>query len=117
MTRTIRTAAALALALTCGCYHFSFEQHGVRTVTSSAEPGAPPPELRVVTYEEEVPTYLDGFVGTGTIDTSRYCREPVRTELRVTLRDVMIAMGTFFVYTPHTLSVTCETVAPRHATR
>jgi hypothetical protein len=89
--------------LAVGCYHFSFEQNGAR-------PEAPAkPE---VTYKIRVPTYVNGFVGTGRVDTSRYCEEPVRTELRVTATDVLLSVATLLIYTPHTLYVTCERGAP-----
>jgi hypothetical protein len=104
-TRLALATAALGLAsaaLGSGCYHYSFEQE-------AAAPKKPkPPPSETVTYSEHVPTYLNGFVGTGTVDTHRYCDEPVRTELRVTGEDVLVAMATLLVYTPHTLYVTCE---------
>lgn len=97
-----------------GCYHFSFEQRAPTSttfVTSSdgslvARPPRPP--LRLVTYERTVPTYFNGFVGTGRIDTSQFCEQPVRTELRVNTRDVLASVFTLLTYTPHTLYVTCE---------
>jgi hypothetical protein len=95
MTRSA-LAAVLLLGGTSGCYHFRFEQQA-----------PPPPEARLVTYEERVPTYLNGFLGTGTVDTTRYCARPVRTELRVSALDVLLSVGTLLIYTPHTLSVTC----------
>jgi hypothetical protein len=88
-------APLLVLGCTTGCYHFRFEQR------------PPPPENQLVTYEERVPTYLNGFIGTGTVDTTRYCAQPVRTELRVSAIDVLLSLGTLLIYTPHTLSVTC----------
>jgi hypothetical protein len=87
-----------------GCYHFAFEQ-------PPETPGAP--AAPTVTYTERVPTYVNGFVGTGLVDTSRYCEHPVRTELRVTATDVLLSMATLLIYTPHTLSVTCP--APQTA--
>lgn len=104
---------ACLLALT-GCYHFSFEQRpptSTTFVTSTdgsilARPPRAPP--RLVTYERTVPTYFNGFVGTGRIDTSQFCDEPVRTELRVNARDVLASVFTLLTYTPHTLYVTCE---------
>jgi hypothetical protein len=96
MTRSV-LAAVLVLGCTTGCYRYRFEQ---------ARPAAPEP--RLVTYEERVPTYLNGFLGTGTLDTTRYCAQPVRTELRVSALDVLLSLGTLLIYTPHTLSVTCE---------
>lgn len=99
MTRSA-LAAVLLLGCSTGCYHFRFEQHA-----------SPVPEARLVTYEERVPTYLNGFLGTGTVDTRRYCERPVRTELRVSALDVLLSVGTLLIYTPHTLSVTCEAPA------
>jgi hypothetical protein len=96
MTRSA-LAAVLMLGCTTGCYHFRFEQ----------QTPPPPPEARLVTYEERVPTYLNGFIGTGIVDTTRYCARPVRTELRVSALDVLLSVGTLLIYTPHTLSVTC----------
>ena len=90
---------ALLLALlvaTSGCYHYSFEQ--TRAPTSGAE----------ITHEIRRPTYLNGFVGTGRVDTTEYCDRPVRTELRVTAKDVLLSIVTLLIYTPHTLYVTCE---------
>jgi hypothetical protein len=86
---------ALTTALGSGCYHFSFEQ-------SVAAPATP-----TVVYTERVPTYVNGFVGTGTVHATRYCEHPIRTELRVTAVDVLLSMATLLIYTPHTLSVTC----------
>lgn len=97
------------LALT-GCYHFSFEQRpptGTTTLTSSDGSFTERP-TRLVTYERTVPTYFNGFVGTGRVDTSQYCDQPVRTELRVNTRDVLASVFTLLTYTPHTLYVTCE---------
>lgn len=101
-----RALAPLSLLALTGCYHFVFEQQPGRTTLTSS--GAPAPETRLVTYERTVPTYLNGFVGTGRIDTSEYCAEPVRTELRVNTRDVLASVFTLLTYTPHTLYVTCE---------
>lgn len=86
----IRLAPLLLLA---GCYHYRFVH---------AEPVAD-----VVVHRERVPTYLNGFVGTGTVDTAKHCADPVTTELRVTGVDVLISLGTLLIYTPHTLNVTC----------
>ncbi len=102
----MRALVAFAIALSgAGCYHYQFQQ-------------APPvpPGARLVTHVERRPTYLNGFIGTGKIDTSRFCAEPVRTELRVTATDVLLSVATLLIYTPHTLSVTCiegETRAAR----
>lgn len=94
----LRRALPLAILATCpACYHFSFEQE-----PASAKAPAP-----TVTYTARRPTYLNGFVGTGKVDTTRYCAEPVRTELRVTAEDVIISVATLLIYTPHTLYVTC----------
>jgi hypothetical protein len=86
----------LAVALLTGCYHYEFRQT------------APPaPGMVLVTHVERRPTYLNGFIGTGRIDTSRYCDHPVSTELKVTGTDVLLSIATLLIYTPHTLSVTC----------
>jgi hypothetical protein len=91
-----RIFAAAILAMCSGCYHYTFQERaGTTTVTS-------------VTYKQHVPTYLNGFVGNGRVHTYEYCKQPLRTELRVNPTDVAIALGTLFVYTPHTLYVTCE---------
>jgi hypothetical protein len=89
----MRTSVVVAAALWAGCYHYAFEQR----------PSAGPE----VTYELRVPTWVNGLVGTGRVDTRRYCADPVRTELRVTATDVLLSIVTLLVYTPHTLSVTC----------
>lgn len=41
------------------------------------------------------------------MDATRYCEQPVRTELEVTLTDVLLSVVTLLIYTPHTLRVTC----------
>jgi hypothetical protein len=91
--------AAIALAGASGCYHYSFEQSGAAAADSLGRP--------MVTHEVRAPTYLNGFVGTGAVDTSRFCDEPIRTELRVTATDVLLSVATLLIYTPHTLYVTC----------
>ena len=106
-----RVLVSLAMLALCGCYHFSFEQRAPTSTTfltssDGSITARPPP--RVVTYERTVPTYFNGFVGTGRVDTSQFCDQPVRTELRVDARDVLTSMFTLLIYTPHTLSVTCE---------
>jgi hypothetical protein len=86
----------LAIGLVAsGCYHYSFEQR------------APAPGEQLVRYRERRPTYLNGFVGAGEVDTAKYCADPVRTELRVRASDVLISIATLLIYTPHTLYVTC----------
>jgi Bor protein len=87
----------LALLLVAGCYHYEFAEHAV------------PPGTPTITHEEHVPTYVNGLVGTGRIDTTRYCANPVRTELRVNATDVLLSAVTLLIYTPHTLYVTCPT--------
>jgi hypothetical protein len=99
--------AALVLLSTSGCYHFTFEQQPARTTLTAAGEAAPAPRP-TITYEETVPTYLNGFVGNGRLATHRYCADPVRTELRVTGKDVALSLVTLLIYTPHTLYVTCE---------
>jgi hypothetical protein len=93
MRAVLLLLASLALA---GCYHFSHELRD------------PSPGTRLVTHTERTATYLNGFVGTGELDVERYCVDPIRTELRVTATDVLLSMVTLLIYTPHTLSVTCE---------
>ncbi|NMO18138.1 hypothetical protein HPC49_50750 [Pyxidicoccus fallax] len=94
--RTSHTALPLLLLAMSGCYRYRFEQ---RPEPSGAQ---------LVTHEERVPTYLNGFIGTGRVDTSRYCDQPVRTELQVTATDVLLSIVSLLIYTPHTLRVTCE---------
>ena len=113
----LRLLAACALLASAGCYHYTFEQSPAPTSLTSAGPVqriAP----QTVTYKKRVPTYLNGFVGNGRVYAYDYCRKPIRTELRVTATDVALALGTLFIYTPHTLYVTCQrslTIAPRKA--
>jgi hypothetical protein len=90
----------LAVTWTPGCYRFAFEQRV-----------APTPEP-VATYVERRATYLNGLVGTGRIDTTRYCPAPVRTELRASVTDVLLSVVTLLVYTPRTLSVSCPLPTP-----
>jgi hypothetical protein len=91
-------ATALCAGASAGCYHFTFQQQA----------GPRSAEGPTIRHEVRAPTFLNGFVGNGTVDTSTYCDRPVRTELRVTALDVMISMATLLVYTPHTLYVTCR---------
>ena len=100
MAGSVRVLWGAAL-LAGGCYHFAFEQ-----------PPATPGPAETVTFTERVPTYVNGFVGTGRVDTARYCAHPVRTELKVTASDVLLSMATLLIYTPHTLSVTCPSPHP-----
>jgi hypothetical protein len=112
-SRTALRGAWLLLVATLGsgCYHFSFEQaDSAASVTPAAQPSQ-----RLVTYKERRPTYLNGFIGTGKVDVSRYCERPVRTELRVTAPDVLLSVATLLIYTPHTLYVTCS--VPERAER
>jgi hypothetical protein len=95
----LRASGVAALLCASGCYHYTFQQEAT---SAELAPGA-----RLVTHSEREPTYLDGFVGNGTVDTSRYCADPVKTELRVTAPDVLISIATLLIYTPHTLYVTC----------
>jgi hypothetical protein len=94
--RAHRALPALLLLATSGCYHYRFE---LRPEPSKAE---------LVTHEVRVPTYLNGFVGTGRVEAARYCEHPVSTELEVTATDVLLSVVTLLIYTPHTLRVTCE---------
>jgi hypothetical protein len=87
-------AFVLALPALGGCYHFAFQQ----------EPATNRP---TVTYTEHPATFVNGFIGTGVVYAGSYCPHPVRTELHVSAGDVLIAMATLLVYTPHTLEVVC----------
>jgi hypothetical protein len=101
--KTLRVALPLLLLFTAGCYRYRFELR------------PEPPDARLITHEEHVPTYLNGFIGTGRVDATRYCEQPVRTELEVTLPDVLLSVVTLLIYTPHTLRVTCEQPAADEA--
>jgi hypothetical protein len=89
-----------ALSWSPGCYRFAFEQRA----DLMSEP--------VAIYVERRATYLNGLIGTGRVDTTRYCPAPVRTELRASLADVALSVLTLFVYTPRTLSVSCPLPTP-----
>ncbi len=104
--RTPRALLSLALLALAGCYRYRFEQRA-----------EPPPEPRLITHEVRVPTYLNGFLGTGRVDTTQYCERPVRTELEVTAPDVLLSLVTLLLYTPHTLRVTCERPAEEGTAR
>lgn len=86
----------LLFLATSGCYRYRFELR------------PEPPGSQLVTHEVRVPTYRNGFVGTGRVETARYREQPVRTELEVTATDVLLSLVTLLIYTPHTLRVTCE---------
>jgi hypothetical protein len=86
-------AALITVALLSGCYHYKFEQ----SVSSGP----------LQTYKVRVPTYVNGLVGTGKVNTAQYCAKPVRTELRVETTDVLLSVVTLLIYTPHTLYITC----------
>jgi hypothetical protein len=60
-----------------------------------------------VTHVQRRPTWLHGFVGTGTANTLEFCAHPVRTELQVLASDVTISILRLLISTPHTLYVTC----------
>ena len=87
--------ALALLVLVAGCYHYTFEHR------------APAPGEQLVRHEHRVPTYINGLVGTGTVDVTRDCAQPVRTELQVRPTDVLLAVVTLLIYTPHTLYVVC----------
>lgn len=89
----MRNALLAILLVATGCYRFAFEQN------VSQAPG--------VTHRVRVPTYFNGFVGTGRVDTTKYCAAPVRTRLKVTATDVLLSVATLLIYTPHTLYITC----------
>lgn len=91
--------------LCAGCYHYSFEQRQQRAGE------------REVTHARRSATWLNGFVGTGEVDTDRYCADPIRTELRVNATDVLISIATLLIYTPHTLYVTCGVPAEGRTAR
>jgi hypothetical protein len=108
LARAARFTGALLVALApLGCYHFAFD-----LPRASELPRNGPASAATVTYTERVPTYVNGFVGTGRVDVSRYCADPIRTELRVAAADVLLSMATLLIYTPHTLSVTCPAPHP-----
>lgn len=94
LKRVRQIAAVLVAAALAGCYHYTFEERPANGPT--------------ITYRERRPTWFNGFVGNGRVDTSKYCAHPVKTELRVTASDVALGVGTLLIYTPHTLFVTCE---------
>jgi Bor protein len=86
---------ASIIVLATGCYHYTFEQR------------QPAPGEALIRHERRVPTWLNGLVGTGSVDTAQYCAQPVRTELQVRATDVLLSLVTLLIYTPHTLYVTC----------
>jgi hypothetical protein len=100
-------AVALAVATAPACYHYTFDQ----VATPPAPPASAPGPM--VRHQARVPTYINGFVGNGTVDTRVYCDAPVRTELRVTAADVLLSVVTLLIYTPHTLYVTCPAAEDR----
>jgi hypothetical protein len=89
------SSIALALVLASGCYHYSFEQR------------QPAPGEVLVRHTVRVATWVNGLVGTGRVDTTQYCAQPVRTELQVRATDVLLSLVTLLIYTPHTLYITC----------
>jgi hypothetical protein len=90
--------AILATALGYpGCYHFAFDLAPPDTGAAS----------ETVSYVSRPPTYVNGFFGTGKVDTKAYCAHPLRTELHVSATDVLISIATLLIYTPHTLTVVC----------
>jgi hypothetical protein len=91
--RAVSIAAAVVLA--SGCYHYSFEQR------------QPAPGETLTRHTIRAATWINGFVGTGRVDTAQYCAHPVRTELQVRASDVLLSLVTLLIYTPHTLYVTC----------
>jgi hypothetical protein len=101
MRRVHRAVVPLVCGLTTGCYHYTFEQSAPRSAGEAAQ------QRPVVRYKVRRPTWFNGFIGTGTVNTAEFCAQPVRTELRVTGVDVLLSIGTLLIYTPHTLYVTC----------
>src|ERR1041384_2016697 len=79
---------ASAVVLAGGCYHYTFEQR------------QPAPGGALIRPEQRVPTWLNGLVGTGRIDTTQYCAQPVRTELQVRATDVLLSLVTLLINTP-----------------
>jgi hypothetical protein len=109
LTAPFLAVAALASG---GCYHYQFLQAPPSVVAGPiVGPGAP---IAEVTYTRRVPTWVNGFVGTGTIDTRSYCAHPLRTELKVTATDALLSAVTLLIYTPHTLYVTCPALENQH---
>lgn len=102
MVRPAKTFAAVPILLSTGCYHFAFEQ----------APAGFAPNASTITHTEHPPTFINGFVGTGRVDVHRYCENPVRTALYVSVTDVLVSMATLLIYTPHTLQVVCPVPAP-----
>lgn len=96
--------AAAALLPLAGCYHYSFVQRPRAFVAGPIATG----QRTTITFSRQVNTYLAGLVGKGHIDTSIYCRRPLKTELRTTGKDAALSAVTLLVYTPKTLVVTCE---------
>ena len=125
MKALLRTGLLAAIsAFSAGCYHYSFEHEGAAAPGRGAGAGASGHGVSrgeqargEVTFKERRPTYLNGFIGTGRVDTTKYCDAPVRTELRVTAIDVALSVGTLLIYTPHTLYVTCPAARDRAAAR
>jgi hypothetical protein len=91
----------LTLPALCGCYRFAFEQ----------EPETSRP-AQTVTYTAHPATFVNGFIGTGVVDAHVYCPHPIRTELHVSAGDVLLAVATLLIYTPHTLDVVCPAPGP-----
>lgn len=89
-------ATAIGALLANGCAHLAFEHR-------------PPPgdSTRLVSHVERRATFLSGLVGRQELDVGRYCANPVRTELRVTTTDALLALVTLLVYTPRTMTVVC----------
>jgi len=85
----------LALVASSGCYHYAFDL------------GPPLGRTATITYVDHPATFLNGFIGKGRVDAQSYCEHPIRTELKVGATDVLVAVGTLLIYTPHTLEVVC----------
>jgi hypothetical protein len=123
-----RAAACAAIFASIGCYHFAFDlppPEGACAAAGTAPTPAAQGRTRAsagaggegragvgatVEYVSHPPTYVNGFVGTGRVDTRVYCAHPLRTELNVGVGDVLISMATLLIYTPHTLTVVCPAV-------
>ena len=101
MRRALVPIFMLALG---GCYRdVHVEQReptGTTFLTSSDGSITARPPPRVVTFERTV--------SMGPVDTSQFCAQPVRSELRRTGGNMLTSVLTFGMVDPRTLYVTCE---------
>lgn len=85
---------ALACSATTACYH---------AVVDTGRPAG-----TTVVRKPWVPTFALGFVAAPEIDVRSQCPAGVaRIETRHTLLNVLAGVGTFGIYTPQTVSITC----------